>query len=122
MARARKWTVPPTGVAAQALIRRLSTTCLTLSIADRRRSVKVVDPSDLKPLSRGFRFDEQSKIVDIDGTQRIVRDPSPVRHESRSNDVSDVGKATFKKIQRRFAHLLVVAVTPQRIEGIEESP
>ena len=38
------------------------------------------------------------------------------------HDVSDVGKATFKKVQRRFAHLGVVAVTPQGVEGIEESP
>ena len=44
--------------------------------------MKIVDPSDLKPLSRGFRFDEQPKIVDIDWAQRIVRAPSPVGHES----------------------------------------
>ena len=84
--------------------------------------MKIVDPSDLKPLSRGFRFDEQPKIVDIDWTEQVVRAPSPVGHESRPNDVSDVGEATFKKIQRRFAHFRVVAVTPQRVEGIEESP
>ena len=83
--------------------------------------MKIVDPSDLKPLSRGFRFDEQPKIVDVDRAQRIVCDPSPVRHESRTNDVSDVGQAALKKVQRRFAHLRVVAVTAQRVEGVEKS-
>ena len=83
--------------------------------------MKVVDPSDLKPLSRCLRFDEQPKIVDIDGAKRTVRALSPVRHESRPNDVSDMGQATLEKVQRRFAHLRVVAVTPQGVEGVEES-
>ena len=84
--------------------------------------MKVVDPSDLKPLSRGFRFDEQPEIVDIDRAQRIVRDLSPVHHESRTHDIADVGQASFEKVQRRFSHLRVVAVTPQRVKGIEKSP
>ena len=50
--------------------------------ADGRHSMKIVDPCDLKPLSRGFRFDEQPEIVDIDRAQRIVGGPPPVRHES----------------------------------------
>ena len=84
--------------------------------------MKIVDPSDLKPPSRGFRFYEQPKIVDINWTEQLVRAPSPVRHESRPNDISDVGETTFKKVQGRFAHFRVVAVAPQRVEGIEESP
>ena len=84
--------------------------------------MKIVDPSDLKPLSRGFRFNKQPKIVNIDWTEQVVRAPSPVGHQSRPDDVSDVGETTFEKVQRRFAYFRVVAVTPQRVEGIEESP
>ena len=56
------------------------------------------------------------------GRSELSATPRLYTHESRTNDVSDVGKASFKKIERRFAHFGVVAVTPQRVEGIEESP
>ena len=56
------------------------------------------------------------------GRSALVCDPPPVRHESRTHDVTDMGKASFEKVQRRFAHLGVVAVTPQGVEGVEESP
>jgi hypothetical protein len=45
-----------------------------------------------------------------------------IHHESRTNDVSDMGKAPFQKVQRRFAHFGVVSVTPQCVERIKESP
>jgi hypothetical protein len=82
--------------------------------------MKVVHPRNLKPLSRRLRFDEQAKIVDIQGTEEIVCGPSPVGDKTRSNDVSDVRKATFKKIQRRFAYLPIISVTAQGIDSIEE--
>ena len=46
---------------------------------------------------------------------------APVSHESRPNDVTDMGQPAFKEVQGRVAHLRVVAVTPQRVDGIEET-
>jgi ribose 1,5-bisphosphokinase PhnN len=83
--------------------------------------VDVIDPIELNPLSQGFGLDEQSNIVDVDWAQWMIRSLSPVRYESWSNDVSNVSQAALKKVQRRFARLAVIAMTTQRIEGIEKA-
>jgi hypothetical protein len=88
---------------------------------DGNRIVEVVDPIELNPLSRGLRLDEQSKIVDVNGAQRTLCSLSPVRDESWSNDVSNVGQAALEKVQCSFTRLWVAAVTAQCVDGIEKA-
>ena len=84
--------------------------------------VEVVDPIELNPLSQSFRLDEQSKIVDVNSAQRT-------RLAASRLYVTRVDRTTFRMWvrprSRRFSvasrSLPVVAVTAQRVDGIEKA-